>query len=202
MVPDWAFMDLFTVPVDVPDRVKGIFAPHETSTAGRININAQVQPYGTNLVTYPLERQLPLVALLSGAPKDSFNPNSTLSITDARAIAKNIYKREPANTSLRKGKTYGYPGAYDSPGEIVEIAGVADGGEESEAVIRSIANLITTRSSVYTIYSVGQTLKQTRNGSLLVTAESRQQTMLERYTDSTAPDKVRFRRIEYQPVTP
>jgi hypothetical protein len=36
----------------------------------------------------------------------------------------------------------------------------------------------------------------------VVTAESRQQTMLERYTDSTAPDKVRFRRIEYQPVTP
>ena len=203
MVPDWAFMDLFTVPADVPARAKGVFAPHSTSTAGRININAQVQPYGNAaMVTHPLERQLPLVALLSGAPKDSTNPTATISIAKAREIAKNIYHRTLARNGNRIGKYYGYRDAYDSPGEIVEIAGVADGGEESEAVMRSIANLITTRGSVYTIYTVGQTLKQTRNGMLNVTAESRQQTMLERYTDTTAPDKVRFRRIEYQPVTP
>jgi hypothetical protein len=206
MVPDWAFMDLFTVPTDVPDRARSIFAPHETSTAGRININAQVQPYGTDQVTYPLERQLPLVALLSGVPKDSTYPptsTSTLSIADARAIASNIYSRKLADGRIR-GKAYGHPDvhAYDSPGEVVEIKGVADDGEESEAVVRGIANLITTRGSVYTIYTVGQTLKQTRNGALTVTAESRQQTMLERYTDATAPDKVRFRRIEHQPVTP
>lgn len=202
VVPDWAFMDLFTVPVDVPDRVKGIFAPHDTSTAGRININAQVQPYGTNKMESPLERRLPLVALLSGVPNNSKDPTSVISIAKAREIARHIYNRDLANNGTRNGKRYGYAEAYDSPGEIVEIAGVADGGEETEAVVRGIANLLTTRGSVYTVYTVGQTLKQTRNGALVVTAESRQQTMLERYTDSTAPDKVRFRRIEHQPVTP
>jgi hypothetical protein len=204
MVPDWAFMDLFTVPVDVPERVRGVFAPHDTSTAGRININSQVQPYGTSEMTHPLERQLPLVALLAGVPKDSNSPNSVVDIATAREIAGHIYRRDLAmrDNGVPIGKEYGYKLGYDSPGEIVEIEGVADGGEESEAVVRGIANLITTRGSVYTIYTVGQTLKQTRNGNLTVTAESRQQTMLERYTDTTAPDKVRFRRIEYQPLTP
>lgn len=202
MVPDWAFMDLFTVPVDVPGRARGVFAPHDTSTGGRININAQVQPYGTDKMESPLERRLPLVALLAGVPNNSANPTSVISIAKAREIARHIYNRDLASNGTRIGKRYGYENAYDSPGEIVEIAGIADGGEESEAVVRGIANLLTTRGSVYTVYTVGQTLKQTRNGALVVTAESRQQTMLERYTDSTAPDKVRFRRIEYQPVTP
>jgi hypothetical protein len=200
MVPDWAFMDLFTVPVDVPERAKGMFAPHSTSTAGRININSQVQPYGdASQVTSPLERSLPLVALLTGvAAPTSTNASETISIAKARAIARNIYNR----TLATKGKKYGYAEAYDSPGEIVEIAGVADGGEESEAVVRGIANLVSTRGSVFMVYSIGQALKQTRNGSLVITAESRQQTMLERYADPSATGVTRFRRLEYQPLTP
>ncbi|HSJ03925.1 MAG TPA: hypothetical protein VK956_15790 [Verrucomicrobium sp.] len=200
MVPDWAFMDLFTVPVDVPARARGMFAPHATSTAGRINVNAMVQPYGDPLqVGAPLERSRPLIALLMGvaAPIPS-NPGETVSLARAKTIAKNLYNR----TLASKGKKYGYADAYDSPGEIVEIAGVSDGGEESEAVMRGIANLISTRSSVFTVFTVGQTLKQTRNGALAVTAEIRQQTMLERYADPSDTGKTRFRRIEYIPLTP
>lgn len=200
MVPDWAFMDLFTVPVDVPERAKGMFAPHSTSTAGRININSQVQPYGdASQITSPLERSLPLVALLAGVATPTFTSASeTISIAKARAIARNIYNR----TLATKGKKYGYAEAYDSPGEIVEIAGVADGGEESEAVVRGIANLVSTRGSVFMVYSIGQTLKQTRNGNLVITAESRQQTMLERYSDPSAGGVTRFRRLEHQPLAP
>lgn len=52
------------------------------------------------------------------------------------------------------------------------------------------------------VYSIGQALKQTRNGNLVITAESRQQTMLERYADPSATGVTRFRRLEYQPLTP
>ncbi|WP_156345014.1 hypothetical protein [Verrucomicrobium spinosum] len=174
-----------------------MLAPHGTSTAGRININSQVQPYGDAAqVTSPLERFLPLVALLTGvAATTSTGDCDTISIAKARTIARNIYNR----TLAAKGKKYGYAETYDSPGEIVEIAGVADGGEESEAVVRGIASLVTTRGGVFMVYSIGQALKQTPNGNLVITAESRQQTMLERYSAASAVGVTRFRRLEHQP---
>ncbi len=207
VVPDWAFMDLFTAPVIVPTQASGIFAPHETTAAGRININALAQPYGdVTLFSSPLQRITPLVALLTGVPKDL--TGTAITATEAKTIAQNIYN----HTLATKGKSY--PGSstlatvYDSPGEVVEISGVADKGEESEAVIRGIANLITARGSVFTIYSIGQSLQQTRTGGLRVTAEQRHQTMLERYESTTtsssiqSPSSIRFRKVAFQNLSP
>jgi hypothetical protein len=199
VVPDWAFMDLFTVPVEVPVLAKGVFSPHDTTTAGRINMNAQTQPFGDPvLFSMPLERKLPLVALLAGVPKNG--SGTLLKTEEAETIASNIYFRKRAT----EGKVYGHEDSYDAPGEVVEIEGVADKGEESEAIVRGIANLICARGSVFNVYTVGQSLKQTRNGQLQVTAEQRQQTLIERYDrDATANiTDIYFRKASFQNLNP
>jgi hypothetical protein len=200
-VPDWAFMDLFTVPIDVPLQAKAMFSPHESSTAGRINVNSQVQPFGDPaLVTTPMERRIPLVALLAGVPDPTpTDSNAVITTSRAQTIASNIYFRRLADKARAQGKTYGKADAYDSPGEVVEIKGVADGGEQSESVVRGIANLITCRGGVFAVYTVGQTLQESRSGNLRVTAEQRHLVVLERYSTGAV---VKFRKVYSQTLTP
>jgi len=188
VVPDWAFMDLFTVPTAVPTAAARIFTPYGSHVAGRINVNSKSEPFGNSAVmgNGTLTRIAPLRALLTSVTKTSTG-NATLSEAEATTIATNIYNR----TLSSKGKTYGFVDGYDSPGEIAEIEGVADGGEETEEVIRGIANLISARGSVFTVYTIGQSLKQTTADKLLITAEQRQQVMLEGYPDTASTTKYR-----------
>ncbi|MFA6175601.1 MAG: hypothetical protein WC765_03365, partial [Phycisphaerae bacterium] len=196
MVPDWAFMDLFTVPVDMPPAAAGIFQPHHTANGGRINVNAQVQPFGTpSYFTNSMERIYPLKAVFEGVPKDA--AGNIMSAVQAETLARNVY----AHTLAIGGKAYGNTNVYDSPGEVVETAGVADGGEESEAIVRGVANLITSRGNVFSIYTIGQSLKQTPVGSLLVNGEQRLQAMVERYLDNTS-NTVKFRTVYFRNLTP
>jgi hypothetical protein len=209
-VPDWAFMDLFTAPAVSPNQAQDVFTPHGTGVGGRVNINALVEPYADPTVVTNeasrLMRRLPLVAVFTGAPSSTNSPD-ILDSTKARQIANNVYNRR-----WKSADRFGHPDAFDSPGEIVEIEGVADQGEESEAVVRSIGSLITTRGSVFSVYSIGQALRETRNGNLLVTAEQRNQTSLERYLeidDQDTPDNydddiktVHFRKVSSRNLTP
>ena len=205
VVPDWAFMDLFTVPADVPLTASALFAPHGSSTGGRVNMNAKPAPFET------MARTDPLAAVLYGCRKSTLN-NDRLSITDAQTIAKAIYERKLAKGSaLPNGKLYpssGPPNAvYESPGEVAEIEGVADKGEESEELIREIANLITARGNVFSIYTVGQSLKQTPAGKLIVTGEQRQQAMVERFlrdkgTATTDDDEIGLRTVYFRNLMP
>jgi hypothetical protein len=89
---------------------------------------------------------------------------------------------------------------------------VADGGEESEELVRQVGNLLTTRGNVFSIYGIGQALKQTPSGTILVTGEQRQQAMIERYA-VTIDDRgtldptddlreIRFRTIFFRNLTP
>ncbi len=195
VLPDWAFMDLFTVPADIPPDVPGkpspraIYSPHNTGTAGRVNMNARPEPFD-------LDRQDPLVAVFEGATYDAKNLSLKLTNSEAKTKAEAVYKRKPIAAN---GKQYGYQNGYDSPGEVVEISGVADGGEESEQLVREIANLITARGGVFSVYTVGQALKQTNTGTLIVTGEQRQQAMIERYSDTAG---VHFRPVFFRSLTP
>jgi hypothetical protein len=197
-VPDWAFMDLFTVPVDVPQAAAVVFAPHNTATGGRVNLNAKPLPF-------EFDRIDPLVAVLLGCRKTS-DSAATLSLQEAQQIARNIYFR----TRASRGKAYpegAGPDVYESPGEVAEIKGVADGGEESEELVREIANLVTARGNVFSVYTVGQALKQTPQGKLLVTAEQRQQAFVERYLDNRGTatdtdDEVRVRTVFFRNLAP
>lgn len=179
VMPDWAFMDLFTPPVDVPIKAASLFAPHGTAAGGRVNMNANPEPFSKS--EYKLVRSEPLSAVLYKSRRSSVDATKVVSLDEARTLARNIYDRQLAT----KGKAYGskdFP-CYESPGEVVEIKGIADGGEESEELVREIANLITARGNTFAVYSIGQSLLQTPNGHLNVTAEQRQHVLLERYTD-------------------
>jgi hypothetical protein len=203
-LPDWALLDLFSIP-NSPGAPggsgKSLLRPHGTSVGGRINVNAHVQPFEDML------RNRGLLALVAGSPAVRI---------PASEVAGNIYRFALA-TGEFPGKVYGYPwrantpqgtpNAYDTPGEICEIKGVADGGEESEALVREIVSLVTTRGGVFSIYTVGQALKQTRSGDLVVTAEQRQQAVVERYlnnrgTENAADDEVQFKTIYFRNLHP
>jgi hypothetical protein len=198
--PDWAFMDLFTVPVDVPPDIPGkprprtVFAPRGTAIGGRVNMNAKPEPFH-------LDRVDPLAAVFEGATFDAADLSKKISNARARNIATAVYNRTLGKNvaNVPDGKQYGYQNGYDSPGEVVEIAGVADEGEASEQLVREVANLITSRGNVFSVYTIGQALKQTPAGGLVVTGEQRQQSMIERYSDAT---NVRFRSIYFRDLTP
>lgn len=202
-LPDWAFMDLFAAPSVGSTGPEAIFTPHGTAVGGRINVNSHVDPFSS------LVRDRGLVALVAGSA-------NLPSATSAESIAENIYRRTLA-TGTNKGKVYGYPwtvspaatdpNAFDTPGEICEVKGVADAGEKSEALVRDIASLITSRGNVFSIYTVGQALRQTSDGRLIVTAEQRQHAVVERYHDNrgtpvSTDDEVRFRPIYFRNLTP
>lgn len=104
-------------------------------------------------------------------------------------MAKNIVEQKTASNG---GKKYGHPDYFDSPGELVEIEGIADRGEDSEEIVRNAANLVTTRGNISTIYTIGQALRQTPSGQLNLTGEERQRVTVERYLDNVS-GKVRFR---------
>jgi hypothetical protein len=192
-VPDWAFMDLFTAPVgaardlDYPAK-KYVYAPHDTAIGGRVNVNSK--PEALNL-----DRIGPLAAALQGARSDTATLTQKLSPTQARTVAENIYKHNLATG----GKSYGNTEIYDSPGEIVEIKGVADGGEKTEELFRQISNNITTRGNVFSVYGVGQSLKQLPSGKLNILAEQRVQTMVERFSEN---GQIHFAPLFFRLLTP
>jgi hypothetical protein len=189
-------MDLFTVPVNVPAAGEAMFAPYKVNTGGRINMNARAEPFS-------LERILPLAAVFNGAPKDALDATKKVTALEAETITRDIYQRKLS----AQGKNYGFAGAYDSPGEILETEGVADQGEASEELVRQVANLITARGNVFSVYTVGQSLKQTLAGQLVVTGEQRLHSMIERYlvsknTATTDDDEVTIRPIYVRNLTP
>ncbi len=183
-VPDWALLDIFTVPTEVPPAGIGLFRPHADAVSGRININAGIFPFSIN-------RELPIAALLQGARNNSTDTNSIVTPVKAIEIAHSVATR----TLAASGKVYGHPDVFDSPGEIVEIAGIAGGGEESEELVRSLGNLMTARSNVFGVYVIGQSLNP-KSGK--VTGEQRMHFMVERFVENGA---VRFRTIFASPLT-
>lgn len=207
VVPDWAFMDLFSAPIVMPVSARRIFAPNDSAVGGRVNVNGMVEPFADTgrhpQLPAVLERNLPLIAVLSGVPNPSeADPDRLLNTEDAKATAASIYHRKLATG----GKRYGHPDVYDSPGEIAEIAGVADQGELSESILRNIASLITTRGSVFTIYTIGQSLDQTRSQDLRVTGEQRHRTTLEalRHLDPVTGQatRIQFRKTGHTDLYP
>jgi len=191
-VPDWAFMDLFSAPMAIPESGAHLYAPFKTGRGGRVNLNIRAVPFAD------LERVRPLIAILQGSREDTDDPEAVVSAEEALEIARNIDTRKLADD----GVAYGYPDGYDSPGEVVEIAGVADGGEASEERVRQISDLITIRSNVFTVYTIGQAMRQSPDGKRVVTGEQRQQVMIERYRPDPAKAELRFRTLYVRNLNP
>ncbi len=157
--PDWGILDLFQAPILPAMQVSALF-PNTNSVAGRINVNTEIQPFIEHI------RQAPLHAMF----QDSLSSGAAI-------ISSNIANRIYA----ANGNPYGHSNVLDTIGELAEIRGVADSGEESEDILREIIDQAAVQGNVFRIHSVGQALKQNPAGtSFTIQAERRITTIVER----------------------
>lgn len=151
-LPDWALLDLFTAPMR-PNTNSAQYWPGANNIAGRINLNAGIQPF-TNIL-----RETPLRAV--------FQDNPHWITTQIDPVLTNIIDR----TLAVSGKSYGGTNGLASVGELAEIQGIADSGEASETALLGIADLASVQGNVFRVFSMGQSVQQTPSGQLVVQAE-------------------------------
>lgn len=180
VVPDWMLLDLFTVPL-VPKNPsdEAVLRPSTNTLGGRVNVNGRFYPFSTAQVT----RNAPLRSIIR-----SLKPG--IADADADVLVGNILNQTLA-VGANPGVAFG-PAAfaaeklYPMTGQICEIMGLADSGEESEDLVQGLAGFLTAQSNVYSVFSVGQKIQQLPGGKIKVLGESRTRTLLERYEDTGA----------------
>lgn len=192
-VPDWALLDLFSLPQPPAVGINRLLNPDRKSLGGTVNVNTRIAP--DNLTS---EKRLAAVkGLFKDTRRDKTTRNNSSQLIE---VASSVEDRIVSDASIQ-GKVYGHQQVFDLPGEILEIKGVADRGESSEETARDMLNQVSTRSNVFSIYSIGQALKQTRNAELVVTGEQRLQTTIERRYESV-DNKIIFRTIFSKDLVP
>lgn len=171
-LPDWALADMFSVPVSTNSFFVNPTATNSSylTPGGKVNLNAQIRPFVDASSNPVIVRLSPIAAVFNGAT----NGTTVLSSTAAYTLSTNIYNQ----TLATNGNFYGLTN-YISPGQVVEIQGVADGGEASEALPVNTLGQLSTRSGVFSIYSVGQAIQQSANGTITVLGEHRELTIVE-----------------------
>lgn len=209
--PDWALLDLFQVPFlpqkpyGTPSGLSATSQPYRRltfggATVGRININNPPVPYpftldpGVN--TTPPQRRA-LQALFYGLkPSNSYDGAGspiyrTLSATDASTLAGAVAAYQTSN------------GPFFMAGQIANVPEVANylykgnanfpsGSISRNDVVRDTIGAITTRSNVYSVWVVAQTIKKSPNNTNYgtfesgdkVTAEVRRHYLVERFLET------------------
>ncbi len=180
-LPDWAILDLFALP-QLPSEPVHPFVNRHNGRGGLVNLNTMLEPFPT------LKRTEALMALLA--------VNSRFTTVERSQTADNITARTAADSTLGKGILNG--STYRFRGELAEVEGVSDRGEATEARLNRLIDLATTRSNTFAVWSIGQSVRQLPNGTLVPQGESRQLTYLERY--ETAAGEVKFRLLSSRPI--
>jgi hypothetical protein len=214
--PDWAMLDLFTVPF-LPQKPYGPATPvagplpfrrltYGGATVGRININNPPVPYpfGEDASVNPSPpRRNALQALFFGLkPSNSYNAEgdpvyTTIDAPAAASLADAIAAYQAAN------------GPFFMAGEIANVPAVANylytfGSQSSgpprtasisrNDLVRDTIGAITTRSNVFSIWVVAQTIKKkpgNTNWGIFepgdqVTSEVRRRYLVERFIETGA----------------
>lgn len=180
-LPDWAILDLFQAP-----RIAGesfyVRPPAANGAAylnsgGKVNLNAEIQPFQDNL-----KRPLPLEAVFD----QTSNGTATLTGVEAKGLVLNASQKV-----LGAGGSFYELDRFISPGQIAEIKGMADSGELSETLVRNTVDLLTSRTGVFSIYSVGQSIRQSPNGAIKALGERRDRVVVERTQSSTGETSFR-----------
>jgi hypothetical protein len=133
----------------------------ENNTDGKMNINAELIPFG-------IRRTKPLEALIGNRPGGA-------------TVAANIAQRTGSPALGNASDMYIYPG------QICNVSGVADTGSDKftkEALVRDLADLVTTQSSDFRVFVVAQALKQLPSGVVKVMAEDRSEATISRSPDT------------------
>ena len=199
ILPDWLLLDLIAPNVTATNLGQ---MSYMNGTAGKVNVNAQIAPNGGRFALPA--RFVPLQALVQNMQSASTVIGATPPIAPS-ALVNAITQNTLAPVG---GTNYGATSVYDYDGEICEIAGVSDvdangnpaGTDwDKESIIRNLASSITTKSNVFSVWGVAQTVKKnpannnpTRQGVFetrsngataddIVTGEKRFEAVIERY---------------------
>ncbi len=197
-LPDWAILDLFDAPGLPQSSTSTVLRPGNASVGGQINVNGGLVTFIDQNGNPTLTRSLPMQCALTGAGNKTATVSSVIPSTSVSTLANAINSYAFTNDSLAtNGKRYGtgvLTNVFISPWQICEIKGVADSGEESEEVVRHVGSVGTVRGNVFSIYSIGQSIKQDSNGGVSILGERRMETIVERYQD-TPNSSATFRTI-------
>ncbi len=172
-IPDWAVLDMFTVTNE--------------PVAGRININNQIfHVGGVSTNASAMRRDTALRALYQLAPFAAW------ANIQNRQVGSYKVPTPPPNWYSFQDSTRN-PICYAMIGQICEVQGVATIGStkaDREAVIRGIANLITTRSDTFTVWVWGQSIwdinknRTFEPGTDQILSDARLQAVVQRSTNN------------------
>lgn len=212
-LPDWLLLDMFSAPTKrwknpsnhslgaIPVAFYAQPAVATTTSLsqsldGQININTGLVPVTpfTDATNNNVTRTTPLRAAFLGAYSDQAH-SLTVSSVATTTMAASLTSKTLSSTGGNAGNRYGnsWP-LFVSRGEIAEFSGVADAaitssGEAIENQLQGVVDVLTTRGSVFRIYSVGQSIIQSSGGAITTTGESRTMSIVERVPKSaTAVD--------------
>ncbi|MEY2480536.1 MAG: hypothetical protein QOI04_1463 [Verrucomicrobiota bacterium] len=194
-LPDWLLLDLLSPSVDAANYAD---LSVMNSTAGKVNLNTAIYPTGGKF--NPLPRWQPLQAVFQNM---SMSTTVASSASSSSPVVSNILSHSLASGGVRFRPADAVTATgYDYPGEVCEVAGVADTGAsdwDKEAIIRYVASDLTTKSNVFSVWGVAQTVKknpannnssnqgifETKAGGApsddIVTGEKRFEAVVERY---------------------
>lgn len=151
-LPDWLLLDLLAPSVDASNYANLSFM---NSTSGKVNLNATISP--TTGTFNPPQRWQPLQAVFQ-------NMSASATVASGATAPSSVVNSVLSHTLASGGIDFGAPGAYDYPGEVCEIAGVADDVTvpdwTKEQIVRYIASNLTTKSNVFSVWGVAQTVKK------------------------------------------
>ena len=188
--PDWALLDLFTVPATLQP-LNGSYRnlTYGGATSGRINPNgAAIAPSSWNLSRTP-----PLAALFQGLPVVSYSGATPSTNWISASTATNI--AAGVSSYLR---TNGI-GAFRTAGEIAnvpEITAYLSANQSASArsrndIVRQVVGLLSPQSSTFSIWVVGQSIQKARGNTSYgmvepgdtIGDEIRMRYVIERYLD-------------------
>lgn len=182
-VPDWALLDLFCTPYKTSTTSTSVpyyLRDADTGRGGLINLNAfrknALVPFLDASGTSLAQRKNGFLAAVTDAYKDN---TATQQINSAQADTLQASVSEFTKSSgSNAGRDYGFDKLFLSRGELAEMSSVSDTGEESEALMRGVIDLMEVRSNAYTVHAVGQAIIQASNQNVIVQAEQRMEALL------------------------
>ncbi len=202
--PDWAMLDLFTVPF-LPQKPVTMGSDTQTdariltsggSTEGRLNINNPRIPYPFSesvpgVTQTPPERTAPLEALFFGLKASTqydVNGDPIYAVVDEKALAAAV------QTYLSTNSVMMIPGEVANVPEIdsYTYAGVTANARSRNDVVRQLVGALTTQSNVFSVWVVAQTVKKVPTNSDYgqfqagdtVTGSIRRRYTIERYIET------------------
>jgi len=144
-IPDWMLLELFAAPVVPQESREPVVFSSGYQMGGQVNVNSVVAPFAG------IDKKESLWAL--------FGDNNHPAIPNILA-----------GTRATGGRTFGGSGLLATVGELAEIKGVADRGEQSEENLRRIASQATTQSRTFRVFAVGESISQAPTGQITVQA--------------------------------